>query len=71
MPGEKLKLPEQKELPIVFVDTNILLDAYRSRNDVGLHLVERLDEVQNHLIILHTKLKWSSKRIGKQRSLNP
>jgi len=36
--------------PIVFIDTNILLDAYRSRNDVGLHLIERLDEVQEHLI---------------------
>jgi hypothetical protein len=36
--------------PIVFIDTNILLDAYRSRNDVGLHLIKRLDEVQEHLV---------------------
>jgi len=36
--------------PIVFIDTNIWLDAYRSRNDVGLHLIKRLDDVQKHLI---------------------
>lgn len=35
---------------MVFIDTNILLDAYRTRNDVGLHLIKRLDEVQEHLI---------------------
>lgn len=41
-------MPEKR--PIVFIDTNILLDAYRARNDVGLHLIKRLDDVQEHLI---------------------
>lgn len=36
--------------PLVFIDTNILLDAYRSRNDVGLHLINHLDSVQEHLV---------------------
>jgi hypothetical protein len=37
-------------LPIVFIDTNIILDAYRSRNDVGLHLIRRLDDARDHLV---------------------
>ena len=41
-------MPEKR--PIVFIDTNIWLDAYRARNDVGLHLVKRLDDVQEHLV---------------------
>lgn len=36
--------------PIVFIDTNILLDAYRSRNDIGLHLIERLEGIQEHIV---------------------
>jgi hypothetical protein len=37
---------------ILFIDTNVLLDFYRARNDTSLHLLERID--QNHDNIVTT-----------------
>lgn len=38
------------EKPLVFIDTNVLLDFYRSRNESGLTLLRRLDGLHDHII---------------------
>ncbi len=44
------KKPE-KTLPLLFVDTNILLNFYRARGEAGLTLLERLASVADSLIM--------------------
>jgi len=36
--------------PLIFVDTNILLDFYRVRNDSGIKLLQRLDSLHSQII---------------------
>src|SRR6266481_3737927 len=36
--------------PLIFIDTNILLDFYRSRNDAGLELLARIDGLHDSII---------------------
>lgn len=36
--------------PLVFIDTNVLLDFYRSRNESGLTLLKRIDGLHDQLI---------------------
>ena len=36
---------------LLFVDTNVLLDFYRSSTDVGLHLLDKLDRMHTRTII--------------------
>lgn len=36
--------------PLLFIDTNILLDFYRNRGDAGLALLERLDSLHQRII---------------------
>lgn len=36
--------------PLLFVDTNILLDFYRAQKDAGLHLLGRLDGLHDRII---------------------
>lgn len=36
--------------PLVFIDTNILLDFYRARNEQGLALLQRLDSIRDRTI---------------------
>jgi hypothetical protein len=40
-----------KVLPLLFVDTNILLNFYRARGEAGLTLLERLETVAESLIL--------------------
>ena len=35
---------------LLFVDTNILLDFYRVRSDTGLHLLNRIDSLHDHIV---------------------
>ena len=35
---------------LLFVDTNILLDFYRSRTEAGLSLVRHLDSIRDHVV---------------------
>lgn len=43
-------MPKALRKRIIFVDTNIFLDFYRSRGDSSLKLLSRLEEVQDSLI---------------------
>ena len=36
--------------PLVFIDTNIFLDAYRARKEAGLKLLERIDGLHDQII---------------------
>lgn len=36
--------------PLLFIDTNILLDFYRNRGDAGLSLLQRLDGIHERII---------------------
>lgn len=36
--------------PLLFIDTNILLDFYRSQNDPGISLLTKIDSLHDHLI---------------------
>jgi predicted nucleic acid-binding protein len=49
---DKLKARRNGGAPqyLLFIDTNILLDFYRARNDAGLHLLDTID--QNHRCIV-------------------
>src|SRR5262245_46517114 len=36
---------------LLFIDTNIWLDFYRSNNDAGLSLLRRLKDISKHIIV--------------------
>jgi predicted nucleic acid-binding protein len=36
--------------PVVFIDTNIFLDFYRSEGEAGISLLRRIDLLHEHLI---------------------
>jgi hypothetical protein len=41
----------ERELPLLFVDTNIFLNFYRARGEAGLHLLKRLESLAHCLIM--------------------
>lgn len=41
---------DELEDPLIFIDTNILLDFYRSRGDKGLALLKKVDKLHNRII---------------------
>lgn len=45
--------PEGLKDPLLFVDTNILLDYYRARNEMQLGLLKRLEDVSGRLILTY------------------
>ncbi len=58
--------------PLVFVDTNIFLDFYRVRNESGLSLLKRLDDLHRHLIVTYqVEMEFKKNRqLAIQESLN-
>jgi len=51
MAGENKKKLKQNDDCLIFVDTNIFLDFYRSQNEVHLHLLEKLKRIKKQLIM--------------------
>lgn len=50
---------------LIFIDTNILLDFYRSRNDASLALLRRLDSLYNQIIITcQVEMEFNKNRQG-------
>jgi hypothetical protein len=43
----KKKRTAKKRQPLLFIDTNIFLDFYRSRNDAGISLLTKIDALHN------------------------
>ena len=48
--SKKIKSRAPSVLPLLFIDTNILLDFYRSRNDAGISLLAKLDNLHDNII---------------------
>jgi hypothetical protein len=46
---------------LLFVDTNIWLDFYRSQTGAGLSLLERLEGVKDQMIMTYIKLRSNSR----------
>ena len=46
----KRKWQKKSNPPLLFVDTNIFLDFYRSRNDAGISLLSKIDALHDKII---------------------
>jgi hypothetical protein len=46
----KRKRKAKAKTPLLFIDTNILLDFYRARNDAGISLLAKIDGIHNQTI---------------------
>lgn len=50
---------------ILFIDTNVLLDFYRARNDAGLHLLKRIDENHDKIVTTYqVEMEFKKNRQG-------
>lgn len=47
---EKKKRKAEAKRPLLFIDTNILLDFYRARNDAGISLLSKIDSLHDETI---------------------
>ena len=47
----KKKRKRKTPPPLLFIDTNILLDFYRARNDAGISLLSKIDQLHDQTII--------------------